>query len=234
MDFPKLKDEGSCSRRSVQFHTIIDGSINGMKFTVEGKGVGNSSTGSMKGKWVCKSGVLPMSWASLAPTIGLKCFANFPNGITHFFQECMPQGYTQERVTRFQDDGTLKTYQEVIYQKGVVISKITLQGDGFKSDSPVLTNKMKCFLPCTETNYLFENGLKSLVHHIYPLRGESGGFLIATQTTVNRPLGDERIIPKPVHHFTRCELRQSKDVDDDSDHIIQNETIEGYDFALID
>ena len=34
--------------------------------------------------------------------------------------------------------------------------------------------------------------------------------------------------------FFRCELRQSKDVDDDSDHIIQNETIEGYDFSLID
>lgn len=188
-----------------------------------------------------QSGKLPMSWATLSATIGLKCFANFPNGITHFFQESMPQGYTQERVTRFQEDGTLKTYQEVIFQKGVVVSKVTLQGEGFRSDSPVINNGMKCFLPCTETNYPFENGVKSLVHHIYPLRsgvgGGGGGFLIATQTTVNRPLlGDveARTVPQPVHHFTRCELRQSKDVDDDTDHIIQHETIEGYDFALID
>ena len=95
-----------------------------------------------------------------------RCFSNFPNGLTHFFQECMPEGYTQERVTRFQDDGTLKTYHEIHFQKGVVMNKITLQGEGFKADSPVLTSGVKCFLPSAERTFPYEEGIKSLVHHV--------------------------------------------------------------------
>lgn len=225
----------ACFRKEVPFHTMIQGSINAQAFTVEGKGLGNSKTGLSKGKWVCTSGKLPMSWAALSASLGngFKCFANFPNGLIHFFQEAMPEGYTQERVTRFQDDGTLKTYHEIHFQKGVIMNKITLQGEGFKADSAVLSNGLKCHLPSQERTFPFEDGVKSLVHQVYPLKAGSG-YVIATQTTVNRPLGEGRNVAAPSPHFCRSEVRQFRDIDDDSDHIIQDEIIEGHHLSLFE
>merc|ERR1712066_111695 len=138
-----------CFRKKLPFHTLLQGSINGQLFSIEGKGFGNSLTGEVRGKWVCTSGKMPISWAAIACTLGygFKCFIKFPNGLNHFYQECMPEGFTQERVARYQDDGTIKTYHEIHLQKGVVINKITLQGEGFKADSAVLNNGMRVFLP---------------------------------------------------------------------------------------
>ena len=61
-----------------------------------------------------------------------------------------------------------------------------------------------------------------------------GGYVIATQTTVNRPLGKGRSVPVPAPHFTRAELKQYRDTDDDSDHIIQDEILEAYHLSLLD
>jgi len=225
----------ACFHKQVPFHTMIQGAINGQAFTVEGKGLGDSGTGKMKGKWVCTSGKLPMSWSAISATLGygFKCFANFPNGLQHFFQDAMPEGYTQERVTRFQDDGTLKTYHEIHVQKGVVMNKITLQGEGFKADSPVLGDNLKCMLPTVERTFPFEEGVKSLLHNVYPLKS-GNGYVLATQTTVNRPLGEGRNLVAPAPHFTRAEIKQFRDTDDDSDHIIQEEIIEGYHLKMLD
>merc|ERR1712168_282269 len=223
----------ACFRRELPFHTMIQGSINGQPFIVEGKGLGDSSVGKVRGKWTCNSGKMPMSWAALASTLGygMKCFALFPNGLLHFFQECMPEGYTQERVTRFQDDGTLKTYHEIHFQKGVIMNKITLQGEGFKADSPVLTYGIKCQLPVEERTFPYEDGVKSLGHIVYPLKS-GDGFLVATQTTVNRPLGENRTVAIPAPYFTRSHVMQFKDTDDDSDHIISDEVLEAYHLSL--
>ena len=60
------------------------------------------------------------------------------------------------------------------------------------------------------------------------------GFVIATQTTVNRPLGEGRILQAPAPHFVRSELKQFRDTDDDSDHIIQDEILEAYHLSLMD
>jgi len=225
----------ACFRKEVPFHMMIQGAINGSSFTVEGKGLGDSNTGRMKGKWVCTSGKLPMSWSAISATLGygFKCFANFPNGLQHFFQEAMPEGYTQERVTRFQDDGTLKTYHEIHMQKGIVMNKVTLQGEGFKADSPILSDGIKCMLPTTERTFPFEEGVKSLNHNVFPTKDDKG-YVLATQTTVNRPLGEGRNVTAPVPHFTRAQIKQYKDTDDDSDHIIQDEIVEGYHLSLFD
>jgi len=225
----------ACFHKQVPFHTMIQGAINGQAFTVEGKGLGDSSTGMTKGKWVCTSGKLPMSWSALSSTLGygFKCFENFPNGLTHFFQEAMPEGYTQERVTRFQDDGTLKTYHEIHVQKGVVMNKITVQGEGFKADSAILGDSLKCMLPSVERTFPFEEGVKSLVHCVFPLKS-GPGYVLATQTTVNRPLGEGRNVAAPEPYMSRADIKQFKDIDDDSDHIIQDEVVEAYHLKLLE
>ena len=84
--------------------------------------------------------------------------------MTHFYQECLPEGYSQERVARYQNDGTLKSYHEITYTKGIVMNKITIQGEGFKKDSPVLNHQIKVYNPVTECIYPFENGVRSMVH----------------------------------------------------------------------
>ena len=48
----------------------LEGTINGKSFKVEGKGTGNGQKGYHKGKWVCTTGKLPMSWAAIAGTLG--------------------------------------------------------------------------------------------------------------------------------------------------------------------
>ena len=44
------------------------------------------------------------------------------------------------------------------------MSKVTVHGEGFRKDSPVLLNAIKCMKPSVESNYPFENGVRSLVH----------------------------------------------------------------------
>jgi len=218
-------------REELAFLMVIKGSVNGRQFSVEGKGFGNAATGKVKGKWSCPTGKLPISWAALAGTLGFgyKCFTKFQEGVPgHFYQECMPDGYTQERIVRFQGDGNIKSYHEVYVQNGVVVNKVTLQGDGFKPGSPVLNNGIDTALPSTETTFPFENGLKSLVHHLFPLLDSKDDFIVATQITVNRPLGCTNKLSVPGHHFSRGEIKQTKDNCDKSDHVVQEVVVEGY------
>ena len=57
-------------KQRVPFTYKIDGSINGKKFSIEGKGSGDSAHGTLKGRWTCTSGKCPMSWQALAPILG--------------------------------------------------------------------------------------------------------------------------------------------------------------------
>ena len=66
------------------------------------------------------------------------------------------------------------------------------------------------------------------------MKGAAGGYIVAEQTTVNRPIGKERNVAAPAPHFTRAQIKQSTDTDDDSDHILQEEIIEGYQNSLIE
>jgi len=230
LDQPPQREEFNF-REELAFLMVIKGTVNGRQFSVEGKGFGNATTGKVKGKWTCPGGKLPISWAALAGTLGFgyKCFTKYKDGgANNFYQECMPDGYTQERIVRFQGDGNIKSYHEVYVQKGVVVNKVTLQGDGFKPSSPVLNNGIESSLPSTETTFPFENGLKSLVHHLFPLKHRSGEFIVATQITVNRPLGCTSTITIPPHHFSRGEIKQYTDACDNTDHVVQEVAMEGY------
>jgi len=222
-------------RCDTPFIMAVNGSVNGEPFSIEGRGTGNSLTGTLRGKWICTSGKLPIAWAAMTPTIGYngsKAYINYPNGITHFFQECLPEGFSQERVSRFQNDGTIKSYHEITYTKGVIMNKVTVQGEGFKKDSPVINNGIKTCNPITECVYPFENGVRSMSHHVYPLKRSSNEFIVAEQMTVNRPLGNDRVIKQPRYHLIRSESKQTTDVDEESDHVIQEEMAQAFDLKL--
>jgi len=223
-------------RKDVPFMMHLEGTINGTPFTVEGKGTGNSQNGHHQGKWVCTSGTLPMSWAALSTSLGYgyKCFTNFPNGIPHFYQQCMPEGWSQEREISFEGDGILKTRHEISYVKGTVINKVKVEGTGFNADSPVLNDGLAVFLPSTEMSYPLEDGIRSVTLLLFPLKNAEGKYLFTTQRSTHKQLSGSRKVQIPGHHFIRLQAKQYKDVDDSSDHIIMEERLEGYDYKLIE
>ena len=57
-------------QQAVPYTYELDGVINGHKFTIKGKGVGDSTAGTLKGKYWCTTGKVPMSWKALAPLLG--------------------------------------------------------------------------------------------------------------------------------------------------------------------
>lgn len=222
-------------RGETPFIMVVNGTVDGEPFNIEGRGSGSSLTGNIRGKWVCKSGRLPISWSALTPTIGnngAKVYVNYPNGITHFFHECLPEGYTQERVARYQNDGTIKSYHEVTFKNGIVMNKVTIQGEGFKKDSPVINDGIKVCNPVIECVYPFENGVRSISHYVFPLKGLCNGFIVAEQMTVNRPLLSEKMVRQPKYHLTISETRQSRDIAEEGFHMIQEDTAQAFDLKL--
>ena len=115
---------------------------------------------------ICYLPWLDREFAVVIFLLTFRVYAHYPNGITHFSQECLPEGYSQERVARYQNDGALKSYHEITFSKGIIMNKVTIQGEGFKKDSPVLNNGIKVFNPVTECIYPFEDGIRSMVHHV--------------------------------------------------------------------
>ena len=57
-------------KQAVPYTYELDGVINGKNFTIKGKGVGDSAAGTLKGKYQCTTGTVPMSWKVLSPLLG--------------------------------------------------------------------------------------------------------------------------------------------------------------------
>jgi len=220
---------------AVPYTYTIEASINGKKFSIEAKGVGNSTTGQLKGKYRCTSGKCPMSWKALAPILayGMKVYTNYPVGMPQFFQETLPSGYSEDRVFRYEDGGVVKSHREITLVNGNVVSKGTLVSENFPEDSPILTQTLKAPVPPQEVITPFKNGIRSMCNFVFPT--ESGEYYAADLVTVNLPLKDSSV-PRPGPHYQRTQFKQFKDSDtnDDSDHVIQQEVLEAYQCSLID
>ena len=55
----------------------------------------------------------------------------------------MPEGYTQDRSIRFENDGVYKTKAHVTYENGAVYNRVTLTGKGFQKDGNILGKKLE-------------------------------------------------------------------------------------------
>jgi len=218
--------------RELPFEMHISGTINGKPFEVEGKGFGNTKKGSINGKWTCTSGQC-LAWPAMGATLGygFKAFANYPNQIIHFFQQCMPEGYTQERTTKYENDGTFTAYHEVTYHNGVVRNIVKFEGVGFNPDGPLMNNGLKTMINSTERVVPHGKGLKCASVQFFPLK-DGSGHLIAEQITVHRPLGNGKNVEVPGPHFTRAQQKQMTDPDDERDHVVQHEVLQGHDFIF--
>merc|ERR1712002_1173996 len=221
-------------KQPVPYNYTIDGSINGQKFTIEGKGVGNSNDGTLKGRYTCTSGKCPMSWKALAPLLGygLKVYVNYPVGMVQFFQETMPSGYSEDRVFKYEDGGVVKSHREITMQNGVIVSKGSMVAENFPEDSPILTQNLKSPIPPQDIITPYKDGIRSMGSYVFPTI--SGEYYGSSCTSINRPLNESNGARQPVAHYQRTALRQLRDsdADEDDDHVIQQEVLEAYTSSL--
>ena len=56
-------------KQKVPFIMELDGEVNGIRFSVRGKGTGDAATGTIDTKFVCTTGELPVPWASILSTM---------------------------------------------------------------------------------------------------------------------------------------------------------------------
>jgi len=220
----------------------IEGTINGERFRVEGKGYGNGRTGFHKGKFVSVDGDLPVSWSAAATTLGLgfECFARYPNGISDWrdwLKSTFPDGYTMERKIYFENDGMAKTRHRITYDGGLIRSNVRVHGEGFRRDGHVMTDNLENILP--GVSYYAPDGrggARSVGYFVFPVK-DSDEFQVARQETYYKAIGgrgrrsNSRRFP---YHLGRFDIKQSRDSRERRDHIIQEEIVEAYKINLLD
>ena len=70
------------------------------------------------------------------------CFAKYPRHIADFFKSTQPDGYYQDKVIEFDNDGTFITNAKVTYEDGTLYNRVTLKGDGFVEGGNLLGKKL--------------------------------------------------------------------------------------------
>jgi len=225
-------------RDEVPYAQIIEGTVNGgSKFRVEGKGIGSAEKGYQKGKWVCKSGQLPIPWSVLTPTLGYGylVFAKYPNGVANFPVESFPEGFSYDRTLTFENDGVITTHHDIFWQEGQVMNKVTFSAEGFKPDSPVINFGIgvpeMSVATCTPNG---KNSGRYIVPQAFPIKGSNKEFIHASMVTNIKLLGTPREIKWANTHFIKGHQQQFKDVDEKTDHICQHESLIVFDFYSLD
>nr|BCN13400.1 fluorescent protein [Cytaeis uchidae] len=208
------------------FKCLVNGTVNGKRFVIEGEGIGNLKEGVHKGKYVCTSGKLPMSWAALGPTFGygIKLFARYPSDLGNLFKDSMPNGYSHERESKFDNDGTIIATHEIFIRNGTVHNNVKLTAANFKEDSPVLNGDIECSLPNYDTHLPIEGGVKCFANLTYPLKSNPRKNVVSKQLTICKPLGGKPA-SQTTYHWIRIHYTHTRDESDARDHVIQDETL---------
>jgi len=194
----------------------ISGTLNGHRFTVEGKGQVDASKGTAHSRLQCVDGELPIAWEALASALNMDMVATKLNGITTFLQGTLPEGFTDQSVTRF-PAGNIKSYLEASWKKGVLMLKYTLVAD-FKADDPVVTKGIKTVKPSEGTVSVYEDdGLETITTFQFPLKTGSG-MVTAKQSSVNHKLGGGEMGAEPF--VLKRSMTLTKQGSDRSDQII--------------
>ena len=93
--------------------------------------------------------------------MNFRVYVHYPDNMVHWFQECMPEGYTQKRVIRYSringsdsidEEGTMTTFHTVRLEKEMVYGKeswictnnVVLSAN-FKAGSPLLQSEALTF-----------------------------------------------------------------------------------------
>nr|AXX69743.1 fluorescent protein 5 [Olindias formosus] len=215
--------------------TDIDGVINGKKFHVVGEG-SSPGGGDFKIHAYCATGKLPMSWVVMGSPLqyGFHMFSYYPEDMVHYFQECFPEGYTLTRSLSFENDGTLTTHHNYKLVGNCVKAKVILNGQGFRPDGPTMTDGFVEQYPSQVQIYPHGVGIRLLSDIVFVKK--DGSTQISHQDCTVIPVGETsgtRKIPLPKFHFLYIQILQSKDANDQRDHVVQREISKANDPWLV-
>nr|AXX69741.1 fluorescent protein 3 [Olindias formosus] len=201
--------------------TEITGEFNGKVFKVLGHGTAPGD-GDFAVHSYCETGTLPISWFILSPSIGygFSMFTKYPNGVTNFFQEAFPEGYTLDRVMTSENGGTVTSHHSFDLGKDGVVAKVSVKGEGFDPNSATMTKGYVKVLPFV--GHVFPNGAG--------VRMLSSVGMVKTDGTIDihhidsnyQPVGTRKV-PVPKFHFINHQIILMKDESDKRDHIVMRE-----------
>ena len=152
---------------------VIDGVINGKSFRITGQGGaddGLSGIQEMKATHV-GGNPLPFSWHAITPlfTYGCRAFTRYPSHIHDYFKSSFPEGMQFKRTMEFQDGGLIEAsanFTSMDEDSHTIMSDISLKGQGFDPNGPVMTKKLLAPLPTDQAVIPKKNGVSTYVHMV--------------------------------------------------------------------
>lgn len=210
-------------QNDMTYKVLVDGSVNGQKFTVVGEGSSKAPHGDFSIHAVCESGKLPMSWKPLCHVLqyGMPCFGRYPNGIPHFAQECFPEGFTIERTVRYENDGTMQSHHTFELDGNCVIARVTVQCDGFNPDGPIIKDELSEIL--TTESHMYPCGDNAVRQLCYTGYVKNDGSILISHFDSKMTFNGSRKLKIPKPHFVTTVNKQMKDESESRDHIVQRE-----------
>ena len=86
--------------------------------------------------------------------------------MANFFQETMPSGYSEDRICKYEDNGTVASHREIFMKNGVVVSKGSVVAEHFPEDSPILTQNLKNPVPPRAVTTPYKDGVRSMCNFV--------------------------------------------------------------------
>nr|QKW94155.1 mRuby2-Gephyrin.FingR-IL2RGTC [Cloning vector pAAV-EF1A-mRuby2-Gephyrin.FingR-IL2RGTC] len=210
-------------KENMRMKVVMEGSVNGHQFKCTGEGEGNPYMGTqtMRIK-VIEGGPLPFAFDILATSFmyGSRTFIKYPKGIPDFFKQSFPEGFTWERVTRYEDGGVVTVMQDTSLEDGCLVYHVQVRGVNFPSNGPVMQKKTKGWEPNTEMMYPADGGLRGYTH--MALKVDGGGHLSCSFVTTYRSKKTVGNIKMPGIHAVDHRLERLEESDNEM-FVVQRE-----------
>jgi len=215
-------------QKEIPFVVEVDGKLNGVEFSVRGKGMGDARTGTLNGHYVCTTGELPVSWNAITQCFqyGAVCFVKYPKDIPDYIKSTFPEGYYKERNVEFLNDGSYVEKHKVTFENGIIYNRVTIEGDGFNENGKVFQKELQAKESDIYSYYYpgkdgFRCQFVKLIHD-----NEGGCQEVRIDQTL-RPLSDGPTAAM-THHYHQYSFQYSKDPSETRYHIIMKETAKAF------
>lgn len=210
-------------KENMRMKVVMEGSVNGHQFKCTGEGEGRPYEGvqTMRIK-VIEGGPLPFAFDILATSFmyGSRTFIKYPADIPDFFKQSFPEGFTWERVTRYEDGGVVTVTQDTSLEDGELVYNVKVRGVNFPSNGPVMQKKTKGWEPNTEMMYPADGGLRGYTD--IALKVDGGGHLHCNFVTTYRSKKTVGNIKMPGVHAVDHRLEMIEESDNET-YVVQRE-----------
>nr|WVH46258.1 P301L/mRuby3 fusion protein [Cloning vector pLV[Exp]-CBA>P301L:T2A:mRuby3] len=210
-------------KENMRMKVVMEGSVNGHQFKCTGEGEGRPYEGvqTMRIK-VIEGGPLPFAFDILATSFmyGSRTFIKYPADIPDFFKQSFPEGFTWERVTRYEDGGVVTVTQDTSLEDGELVYNVKVRGVNFPSNGPVMQKKTKGWEPNTEMMYPADGGLRGYTD--IALKVDGGGHLHCNFVTTYRSKKTVGNIKMPGVHAVDHRLERIEESDNET-YVVQRE-----------